>query len=160
MLWIVDLAEAPDLIPVVARWHWEEWGHGDPSGALSTWTNRLRRRVDEPDHSVTWVAVVDQRPVGSVALNDSDMTTHREWSPWLSALYVVPPSRGAGIGATLVRHCESAAQQRGVSILHLYTTTAAALYLKLGWRSLGQEQYGDENVEILTRRLGPEPVAP
>src|SRR4051812_37741576 len=49
-------------VPVVARWHWEEWGLGDSSGSLSTWTNRQRQCVDEPDHSVTWVAVVDQRP--------------------------------------------------------------------------------------------------
>ena len=155
MLSIVDLAQIPNLIPAVAAWHWNEWGAGDVDGSLDIWTDRLRRRVHDPDHSVTWVAVADQRPVGSIALNDTDMTTHRDWSPWLSALYVTPPSRGARIGAALVRHCEAAARERGVEALYLYTTTAVTLYLKLGWSSVGMEPYGETNVEVMVRRLQP-----
>jgi hypothetical protein len=36
---IVPLADVPDLIPVVARWHWNEWGAGDPTGSLG-WVDR------------------------------------------------------------------------------------------------------------------------
>jgi len=153
MVSIHSLAERPGLIPTVASWHWDAWGHGDPDGSLAAWVDRLRRKIAVDAASATWVAIEDDQPVGCVALTRTDMVTHPELSPWLSALFVVQELRGRGLGTTLVRHCEQAGKARGFDRLYLYTTTAAGLYLNLGWHEIARERYGAEDVTTLAKNL-------
>jgi hypothetical protein len=40
------LSDYPEFVPVVARWHWQEWGHTDPGGTLAVWTAGLARQAD------------------------------------------------------------------------------------------------------------------
>ena len=130
---IIALADAPDLIPVVAAWHWNEWGAGDPSGSLADWTENLRRRSLKDRVPTSWVGLVAGLPAGSVALVESDMSTHPELTPWLSGLFVLPEYRNAGVGSALTAHCEAAAARLGVGRLYLYTDTAAGFYAARGW---------------------------
>lgn len=41
------LSDYPEFVPVVARWHWREWGHSDPAGSFAhgqrAWPGRLAR---------------------------------------------------------------------------------------------------------------------
>jgi hypothetical protein len=39
------LSDYPDFVPVVARWHWQEWGHTDPGGTLRSWTSGLAQQA-------------------------------------------------------------------------------------------------------------------
>jgi len=151
---ILALADRPELIPVVARWHWDEWGHGDPHGSLDTWTDGLDRRSRRDRIPITWVAVIGDEPVGSVSLIDNDMATHRELWPWLAGLFVVPGRRVQGIGAALTAHCEHAAAGFGVRSLYLYTSTAEAFYERRGWRVIGRESYEREGVAVMVKGVG------
>ncbi len=146
---IVPLATRAELVPVVARWHWDAWGHGDPSGSLEAWTDGLRGRLGTDGIPISWVALFDERPVGSVALIENDMATHPELSPWLSGLYVVDDARGRGIGSALTEHCESAAAALGCRALYLYTTRAEGLYRQRGWEPFARERYGSEDVVVM-----------
>jgi GNAT superfamily N-acetyltransferase len=152
-LTIVPLADRPELIPVVGRWHWDAWGHEDPIGSVETWTDGLRKRSGREAIPISWVALVDETPVGSVALVEHDMLTRRDFTPWLSGLFVLPEYRRAGIGRALIRHCEETASALGVRRLYLYTTTAETLYAQLGWRPLTRERYGSEEVLIMAKDL-------
>jgi predicted N-acetyltransferase YhbS len=150
---IVPLADRPELIDVVAHWHWDEWGHEDPRGSSARWAEGLRRRAGRDAIPITWVALVDDEPVGSVALIENDMATHPELSPWLSGLFVVPDRRAEGIGSSLTGHCEAAAATLGVRLLYLYTTTSEDLYRRRGWEAVGREVYGAEEVVVMAKHL-------
>ena len=152
MVEIVVLAERTELIPVVAGWQYNTWGLGYPGGSLAVWTDFVRERAGGIGIPMTWVALVDGRPVGCVGLLASEMATHMDLSPWLSSLYVMPEQRGRGVGGSLVRHCEGAAWRLGVDPLYAYaTTTVASLYVGLGWRQVVTERYRDEEVTVLAK---------
>jgi N-acetylglutamate synthase-like GNAT family acetyltransferase len=64
----------------------------------------------------------------------------RDLTPWLASVLVLPPFRGRGHSATLVKHVEAVAAAASVGTLWLYTWTAEPLYARLGWRRVGMER--------------------
>ena len=47
------------------------------------------------------------------------METHRELSPWLGGVYVIPSARGRGVARALVREVMDRAAAFGVPVLYL-----------------------------------------
>ena len=95
------LSDYPEFVPVVARWHWQEWGHTDPGGTLGSWTAGLARQAGADQIPGTLVAVAGQAPVGAVCLVEGDMPGHEAvagLSPWIKGLYVNRPARRHGYG--------------------------------------------------------------
>jgi GNAT superfamily N-acetyltransferase len=76
----------------------------------------------------------------------------RELTPWLSSLYVVREFRNQGIGTSLVAACADHAKRLGARRPYLYTSVAD-FYTRLGWRSLGTDEYEDETVMIMRKDL-------
>lgn len=152
---IVALADAPQHVPVVARWHWQEWGAADPAGSLAAWTDGLRARSLRDRVPMSWVALVAGVPVGSVALVASDMSTHPELTPWLSGLLVLPGYRRHGLGSALTAHCEAAAATLCVRGMYLYTDEAAGFYAKRGWSSIATERYEGAFKTLMLKDLDP-----
>jgi GNAT superfamily N-acetyltransferase len=148
---IEPLADHTHLVPRIAAWHWEEWGHGDPAGSLASWTSGLGERLGRDSLPATYVALQADAPVGSVSLVEQDMATHPELAPWLAGLYVEPRWRGRGVGGRLVRHAIERADAIGLPCLYLYTTTAAGLYRRFGWELAFDEHYGGEVVTVMHR---------
>jgi len=149
---IEPLGDHPELVERVARWHWDEWGHDDPGGSAEAWADGLRRRSGRRSIPITWVALLGEEPVGSVALIDLDMYTHPELRPWLSGLFVAPGHRSRAIGTALVGHCEREAARLGVARLHLYTTRED-FYRRLGYEVAARERYGRDEVAIMAKDL-------
>ena len=152
-LQIVSLADRSDLFPVVGRWHCEEWGAGAPNVSLDEWTDSLRAKSGREGIPITWIGLVDGEPVGSVALIEHDMPNHRELTPWLSSVFVVPDRRGNGIGAALVTHAEEAARGLGIRRIYLYTDSAEGFYAHRGWRVIGREHYDRSLKAIMAKDL-------
>ena len=142
---IVSLSDRPDLIAVVGRWHWDEWGHEDPAGSVERWTDDVRRRAER-----TWAAVVGDEPAGSVTLSDDVSPRHPDYRPRLAFLYVAPEQRAAGIGSALTAHCEAAAAALGVRVLHLYTTIEE-YYARRGWHVVERAR----DVAVMAKALAP-----
>jgi predicted N-acetyltransferase YhbS len=93
----------------------------------------LERFASDQSHGVALVAKSDGEPIGTCLLVESEIEPNHDVSPWLAGLFVVPKHRRKGAGAILVRAIEDQARQRGCSRLHLYTTSAAGFYERLGW---------------------------
>lgn len=150
---IESIADHLELVPTIAEWHWTAFssGHADPTGSLETWTAGLAERTNRDSIPTTYVALIDQEPVGSVVLVDNDMATHPELWPWLAGLYVVPEHRCKGIGSALVTYCEERAREMGVAQLYLYTSAAESLYRRLGWKPMFREHYEDVLATVLTK---------
>lgn len=148
---ISSLADCPHLAPVIAQWHCGEWGHLYPGGTVDGWLRHIRTRMNADRIPITVVALDGARePVGTAALTEHDMETHRELSPWLGGVYVIPPARRRGVASALVRDLMGRAADFGIRTLHLYTNGAEGLYQKLDWRVLSREPYMGREVTIMT----------
>jgi GNAT superfamily N-acetyltransferase len=148
---IVGIAERIELVPTIARWHWDEWGHHDPEGSLQSWTEGLAQRTRPAGVPTTFVALDGDAPIGSACLVEHDMSTRPDLSPWLAGVYVVPERRGRGVGSALVRHATERAGAFGIPTLFLYTNGAEAVYAKLGWRARERQTYEGRTVTIMER---------
>jgi GNAT superfamily N-acetyltransferase len=147
---INPLADCPQLAPVVAQWHFGEWGHFYSGGTVDGWLDHIRTRINANQIPMTIVALEDDgQPVGTAALVEHDMETHRELSPWLGGVYVIPSARRRGVASALVRHLMDRAAGFGVRDLYLYTNGAEGLYQKLEWRVLSREPYMGREVTIM-----------
>jgi GNAT superfamily N-acetyltransferase len=154
---IEPLSEHPELVEVVGRWHWDEWGHEDPDGSLAEWTSRLREHVGGAAFPMTFVALgSDGTPLGSVSIVKQDMPDREEsrrLGPWIGGTYVVPEARRRGIGVALMQGVEREAAALGVPRLYLHTSTAKGFYEKLGWEALCEDCYLGERVTIMAREI-------
>jgi GNAT superfamily N-acetyltransferase len=153
------LSDYPEFVPVVARWHWREWGHTDPAGTLRSWTASLARQAGADQIPGTLVAVVQRAAVGAVCLVEHDMPGHEAvagMSPWIKGLYVDQPARRHGYGTLLVSRCETWAAGLGHDALYLYTergSGAEQLYQRLGWQIIRHDQYDGMDVTVMRKSL-------
>jgi len=149
------LADHARFVPLVSRWHFEEWAGSQPGATLAAWTAGLARCCERDRIPTTFVAAVDSEPVGSASLVLCDMDTRRDLSPWLGSVYVLPAFRRRGIATALVSHALARARDFGVERLYLWTDSAASLYERLGWRPFCRELYQGRSVLVMAR---PEPA--
>jgi predicted N-acetyltransferase YhbS len=68
---------------------------------------------------MTVIALDDGEPIGTAALTEHDMETHRELSRWLGGVYVIPSARGRGVARALVRDVMDRVAAFGVPVLYL-----------------------------------------
>ncbi len=136
---VTALSDYPGFVPVVARWHWQDWGHTDPGGTPEAWAAGLARQAGADQIPGTLVAVEDGVPVGTVCLVEHDMpgaASAAGLSPWVKARYVAPAARRRGHGTLLMSRCQAWAAALGHPALYLYTergSGAERLYQRLGW---------------------------
>jgi GNAT superfamily N-acetyltransferase len=147
------LGNHPALVPLVARWHWDEWGTDYDGASLEAWTAQLAGKTHTDGVPCSWIAFVDATPVGSVVLESDGVEPRTELTPDLAGLYVLPGYRGHGIGSALVRACEDGARSFGVTKLYLYTEAATALYTRLGWETLEVTTFQAKCAVIMQRSL-------
>lgn len=150
------LGECPHHASTVAQWHFGEWGHHYPGGTVDGWLDHIRTRMNTDRIPMTVVALdAAGEPVGTAALTEHDMETHRELSPWLGGVYVVPAARGGGVARALIDDLMGRAAALGIPGLYLYTNGAEGLYRKLGWSDLAREPYMGRDVTIMAKTLSP-----
>jgi GNAT superfamily N-acetyltransferase len=150
---IASIADHPALVDVIARWHWDEWGHADREGSVAAWAESLRRRTRRDGVPTTFVALDGDRLLGSVTVTDHDMPGHPRYGelhPWIAGTLVHPDARGRGVGTALMRHAARQAAAWGVPRLHLYTESARGFYERLGWRTVDETEWEGGLVSVMT----------
>lgn len=101
----------------------------------------------------TFIAKENGVLLGSAALVESDMDTHKELTPWLASVFVSPGARRKGVGSSLVKHIMATAKQAGFNELYLFTPNMEPFYKQLGWMRILKEDYRCETVTIMSVRL-------
>jgi GNAT superfamily N-acetyltransferase len=153
---IAGIAEHPELIETVARWHFGEWGHLEPGDSLAARVAYLNTQAAHPGRiPATFIALEGDEPLGSASVVEHDMDTHPELTPWLASVYVKPDARGRGVASALVRRVMAEAATLGAPRLYLFTEGARGLYEKLGWHVIGAEQFQSVAVTIMAVDLAP-----
>lgn len=142
-----------DLLPELAKLHFDEWRHFSPDQTLDDRIVKLRELAKSSDVPLIVVAIDNNQLIGSAALVNEDMKTRKELSPWLASVFVKSEFRKKGIATKLVRHIEQEATRLGIERLFLYTEHARNLYAALGWQDLEQCEYQGVNVAIMCKRF-------
>lgn len=152
---VQSAAEHLGFIPTVAQWYWAEWGE-TTGRSLESEVARLMGRANRDRVPMTWLALEQGQPVGSVMLIEHDMPDQADLAnltPWLAGLYVLPTHRRLGVGSALVGRCEAEARHLGISRLFLYTWTASVLYQRLGWTDHADRRHRGRIVTIMSKNL-------
>jgi predicted N-acetyltransferase YhbS len=102
---------------------------------------------------IVLVARDDAGPmVGTASLLFDDLEGDPR-NPWLASVFVPAEQRGKGIASALVVAIEDAARRLGYPTLYLFTTSAARLYGRLGWRALERRDYCGEHIQVMDKAL-------
>jgi GNAT superfamily N-acetyltransferase len=143
---IAALSGRPELAAAVAGWLLDEFRHsGSPT--LEVLTANLLGRPAKGEE--TFVLSVDDVPAGTASFVKHDLPSRRDLTPWLAGVLVLPPFRGRGHSARLVKHVEAVAAAAGVPTLWLYTWTAEPVYARLGWQRVAIERDTDRDLEVM-----------
>jgi hypothetical protein len=139
------LADHPQHLETLARWHCEEDCDGPP---LEFWRRQLRAECGRDRIPIVFVALDGETPLGHVSLVEHNMSSHPELSPWLAGTLVHPAARRGN------RHCARAA--RGVARDGAWRGDALPVHRPrgtstsdLGWRHLWDEDYEGEAIAVL-----------
>jgi len=131
---IEDLSKHSDWIPVLAHWHFSEWGELTGTSAEAEYAAMLARFTSASTIPTTLVAVGRNKLLGSANLVECDMDIRPELHPWLAQVFVDPPARRKGIGAALVKAATVKCRECGYNAVYLYTSgTLPRFYERLGW---------------------------
>ena len=143
---IEQLGRRPELLPVVAKWIYEEWWEGEDEASLEKLTGLLRPHLVPDRIPLTLVALIGSEPVGTATLLEHDVGTEKwpELCPWMAAVYVVPEQRHRGVGGALVKAIVAQAATIGRNVLYLLTVGREEFYAALGWQVL--DRAGDSTV--------------
>ncbi|MDF7800313.1 GNAT family N-acetyltransferase [Pontiellaceae bacterium B1224] len=146
---ILNLKDEPQHLPILASWHHAEWLHLNPEGSLEDRIEKMGLYLSDDPIPSTFIYVDQNRLIGSAAVIEHDMDTHKELSPWLASVYVHPECRNRGIGSKLVRHVMQYIHQIGFSELYLFTEDQVSFYSSLGWVSVSEETYRKADVTVM-----------
>ena len=151
---IEHLADHPDAIPTIARWHFDQWGRKSPTRNVASATARLRGHLRRDATPLTLVALQGGLVVGSAALVCQDMKDARpELSPWLADVFVDPARRRRGVASALVAALVAKARALGIETLHLYTPDQERLYARHGFAVRERIDYRGERVALMSLGL-------
>jgi N-acetylglutamate synthase-like GNAT family acetyltransferase len=149
------LADHPDFIPTLARWHHQEWAYLRPGDSIEARTERLRHSCGQRQIPAVVIAFADGLLLGSAMLIAHDMDTRMDLSPWLAGVFVSPKHRRRGIGAALVQRVIDEASALGVERLYLYTPGAEEFYARRGWLLIERTNYRGANVAVMSLNVSP-----
>ncbi len=151
---IEDLSARIDLIPLLARWHFKQWGDLTGASTESDYTALLSRNASTRNLPLTLIAVSKDKLLGSVNIVDCDMDARSDLKPWLAQLYVVAPERGKGIGSALVHAAVERSMKLGFGYIYLYTSgTLPSFYERIGWTRREMVHYKEKDRTVMEMRL-------
>lgn len=146
---IEHLGKYRAAIPEIAAWLHAQWGHLMPDVSLSMLATIFENRITPHQIPETFVALRDGEIVGTASLVDHDMSTRKDLSPWLAAVYIKAECRDEGIGSQLVQGIMDEAAFLGLKRFYLFTQNRVDFYTRLGWKVLTETVYRGEQVTVM-----------
>lgn len=150
MIRILPLFEVPEHSELINDWLFQAFGSENSRDFFASIVNSSLRPEGLP---VTFVALLDDKPVGTVGLWRCDLISRQDLYPWLAALYIDESQRGCGLGAQLQHHVEAFSRRTGFRELYLYATFAN-YYERFGWQYIGDGlDYPDQPVRLYRKDI-------
>jgi predicted N-acetyltransferase YhbS len=150
MIKIDHITNNEEHIDIISKWLWEEWG---TANNFEFFKSIVKNSLNKKNLPQTFIALDNNKPIGTIGLWRCDMVSRQDLYPWLSALYVIPSYRNRGIGKQLQAYLEIYAKQLGYKELFLYTDLEN-YYDKSGWIYLDTGiTYSGEYDKIYKKKL-------
>lgn len=150
---VCALTERPDLVELVAGWHWKEWGSDEGDETRVDWVRRVRSRSSD-GVPFTLVCFLGGDPVGAVsACWDDRRDGFPTDEPWLSGMVVRNEARNLGVGRVLLGAAEERCHGLGFRRIWLHTGEAKRFYERCGWPLVRDKQALHDDA-VLCRALG------
>ena len=150
------LANHREAIPQLARWSYAEWRRyiEQRGRSFDDVVAGYHQRVNTDALPLGVVAIADGAVIGMGALLEADLPLRPELTPWLASIFVAPEYRGRGVGSMIVERLASEATRLELERLYLWTSSAASLYARLGWREIEKVEYCGSSISVMLRELG------
>lgn len=145
------LADCKQVIPDLANLHYHEISkHWVPNANVERSEQNLIKHANFDKLPLTLVALINGQAVGMASLREND-GIQPERTPWLGSLVVDPAFRRKGIGEKLINAIKQQALLLGYSKLYLlaFDPSIPTYYVKLGWLSIGTDQYLGHQVAVM-----------
>lgn len=147
---IEHLADHKEYLDDVIEWLWKEFGN---EVNYAFWESLVKNSLQKDQLPLTFIALLDNQPVGTVGLWRSDLLSRQDLFPWLSALYVKEEYRNRTIGQELQRFLTNYCRKKGYQELFLYTDICN-YYEKTGWQYLEDGfEYSGGKIRIYKKKL-------
>ena len=118
----------------VCEWNYNWWGVRDNKSIEEVKENLRHSLCKNNKMPQTFVALLDDIPVGMYQISMSDdLESRPDIYPWLINVYVDEKYRGNNIGRELLNTVKENAKKIGLTELYLYTKHNG-LYEKFGWQ--------------------------
>ncbi|WP_447785034.1 GNAT family N-acetyltransferase [Stenotrophomonas bentonitica] len=138
----ITLSQAPHLLPDVARWYFDTWGHRTPGATLEDEQQRLEVFLHDNELPMLLIAMQDDVPVAAAQLKFHERTERPERLHWLGGVFVHEAYRGQDLAARLIETLMARAKGYGVREVFLQTERDdGGLYARLGWEPLERQTH-------------------
>jgi len=150
MIKIYPLPERKIFFPILAFWAYTNW-YLTKKIPFNIILNEYKRRAGDTDPPRSFVALIDDVPVGMVTLKKKDLAARGDLSPWLSTLYVPPEFRKRGVGHALIQRIIEEAAGMGYEKLYLFIdnrdfANLEKYYNSRGWQYLASAPDADGDI--------------
>ena len=148
------LAHAPQFIPVIAKWYFDEWAYLKECSLIESFTEDIYTYLNTGRIPLMLVAVENESALGVVQLKYREMTIYPEKEHWLGGVYVAKDHRSKKVAEQMILKLIETAKSLGVKTLHLQTEHLdGGLYCQLGWEPLEQVNYRGIDVLVMELKL-------
>ena len=151
---IAFLADHPEVIDTLARWHYDEWQGLIPEWSYQEAHRELATHTGRAAVPTTIVAFEGDELIGSASLLVEDLPQWKHLTPWVASVFVAPAWRGKRIGSRLVEEMVAVAGQLGVATVYLLTEGQSDFYRKLGWATVEVSPARGHPITIMTIGTG------
>jgi GNAT superfamily N-acetyltransferase len=151
-LHLVYLADAPELIPVLADWTFAAWSKYDPSLTKEGIINSLQGKLYKDKIPLAFAALYNSNPVGMANLKDKiKFAGYEDRKLWLGSFWVVPEFGGRGIEEFIIENACTKARQLGFNKISVFESDpkVAALHKQLGGKQFAMDTYQNHPVTML-----------
>lgn len=143
-------------IPALASWFKAHDADFFADSSLSDVAREhFESRLNTDTLPISFIALVDDLPVGTIALLTESVTTHTHLRPWLGALYVHTDYRHQGIGMRLVAHALERARELGFDGVHAGVSRSEDRYISGGWSVRERVLYHGKPLSVMRYELEP-----
>ena len=157
------LKNHPAAIPQLADIWYDVLGRvWMPNKPIEKTQEDLRAHLNSDTLPITLVALEEGVPIAMCSLRDNDgispdyVSTHN--TAWLGSLVVRADHQGKGIGTQLIKAIQDKAKVLGFEKLYLFAfdPTIPDYYSRLGWVTVGMDEYAGHPVTVMGFFLTPE----
>ena len=151
------LANHPQHIATLAKWHQQQWHNISPHLDTNKRISHLSAHHNVAAIPVTLIAQQQNQLIGSASLVEDDMQDRPQYSPWLASVYVDPAYRQQGIASTLISDIITQARLLELPQIYLFTADQSEFYAKRDWKTIEHRHYHGVTVDIMNYQLTEEP---